>query len=146
MKNLILISTCGVLALSSCSNAGTGATIGAIVGVGAGAAIGGGEGAIIGGAVGAVSGAIIGSALDDSDRERLQSESPDTLKKVDENKKLSKQDIINMSRAGISDQVIIDQIHASKSKFSLSSDEIIDLKNQGVSQSVINAMIKTKTQ
>lgn len=134
-----------LIIFSSCSKAGEGAAIGTLVGVGAGAAIGGGEGAIIGGAVGAASGALIGSALDDSDRENLEQQSPDTLQKIDENHKLSVQDIINMSNAGLSDDVIINQIKATKSTFSLSSSDIIKLKQNGVSEKVINAMIKAKT-
>jgi len=50
-----------------------------------------------------------------------------------------------MTHAGISSDVIIDQIKATNSTFSLSSQEIIDLKNEGVSQSVIDVMIKTKS-
>ncbi len=132
-----------LIVLSSCSSAGTGAAVGAVVGVGAGAAIGGGSGALIGGAVGAASGAVIGATLDDSDRENLQQSSPPTLDKLDKAQPLNKQDIIHMTQAGLSDKVIIDQIHATHSEFSLSAQEIIDLKNQGVSQSVIDAMINT---
>lgn len=144
MKKMIFLCFISLVSFSSCSKAGEGAAIGTLVGVGAGAAIGGGEGAIIGGAVGAASGAIIGSALDDSDRDNLQNESPDTLNKIDENHKLNTQDIINMSKAGLSDDVIINQIKATKSTFSLSSSDIIKLKQNGVSEKVINAMIKAK--
>jgi len=129
---------------SSCSKTEEGAVGGAIVGVGVGAAIGGGGGALIGGAIGAASGAIIGAALDDSDREKLNQSSPETLKKLDHQQHLTKQDVINMSNAGLTDEVIIDQIHATHSKFLLSNQEIMDLKNQGVSQTVIHAMIQTK--
>jgi outer membrane lipoprotein SlyB len=144
MKHVNVTILCCLIISSSCSKAGEGAAIGTIIGVGAGAAIAGGEGAIIGGAVGAASGALIGSALDDSDRENLQQESPDTLKKIDENKKLSMQDVINMSNAGLSDEVIINQIKSTHSTFSLSSSDIIKLKQNGVSENVINAMIKAK--
>lgn len=133
-----------LLICHSCSKAGEGAAIGTLVGVGAGALVAGGEGAIIGGAVGAASGAIIGSALDDSDRDNLEQQSPDTMKKIDEQHKLSTQDIINMTNAGLSDEVIINQIKSTKSTFSLSSQDIIKLKQNGVSEKVINAMIKAK--
>lgn len=128
---------------SSCTSTQQGATIGAVVGVGAGAAIGGGGGAIIGGAVGAAGGAAIGAAIDDSDRDKLSSY-PDTQKKIDKQKRLSKQDIVNMSHAGLSDETIIGQIQSTKSYFYLSNSDIIKLQNQGVSQSVIDAMIATR--
>ena len=141
MKKMIPIA---LLILCGCSSTEKGAVGGAIVGVGVGAAVGGGSGALIGGAAGAAGGAIIGASLEDSDRDRLQEQSPDTLHKLDTGQKLSKQDIVNMTNAGFSNDVIIDQIRATKSQFSLSSQEIIDLKNEGVSQSVIDEMQKPK--
>ncbi len=121
----------------------TGALTGAALGVGAGALIGGGEGALIGGAVGAVGGALIGAALDDSDRKALQAQSPRTLRKVDRGEQLSTKDVEQMSQAGIRDEVIIKQINATQSEFHLTTADIIDLKNAGVSQRVIDAMIST---
>lgn len=129
-----------IIFLASCTSTQKGASVGAIVGVGAGAAIGGGTGAVIGGAVGATSGAIVGAAIDDDAREQLKEKAPDTLQKIDQQKPLTPEDIIHMTKAGLSDEQIINQIKATKSHFSLSTQEMIDLKNQGVSQSVIDAM------
>lgn len=121
----------------------TGALTGAAVGVGAGALIGGGEGALIGGAVGAVGGTLIGMALDDADRKALETQNPRTLRKIDRGEPLNIDDIKQMTRAGIKDDVIISQIKATDSHFQLTSDEIIELKDYGVSQKVINAMIRS---
>lgn len=141
-------STAIILALTlwGCENkAGTGALIGAGGGAVVGGALGGGGGALIGGTAGAVGGAIIGAALDSSDRSSLDRESPRTLKKIDRGEPLSVTDVKKMSKAGLSDDVIISQIDATHSVFHLSTADIVDLKKSGVSQRVINYMIQTGT-
>ena len=57
--------------------------------------------------------------------------------------RLTPYDIIEMSKAGVSDNVIITQIEMTRSVFKLSSEGIIKLKEEGVSDEVIEAMIKT---
>lgn len=52
-------------------------------------------------------------------------------------------DVIDMSKEGIGDSIIISQIIATKSFFELTTNDIIELKKVGVSEKVINAMIKT---
>ena len=138
----LMLST--LLLLTACeSKAGTGALVGAGGGAVLGGALGGGQGALIGAAAGAVGGAIIGAALDASDRDNLQQNSPDTLNRIDNGQQLTIQDIENMARAGIKDSVIINQIDATHSVFHLSADQIVQLKNAGVSQNVIDHMIRT---
>ena len=133
-----------ILLLSSCeSKAGTGAIAGAGAGALAGGLIGGGTGALIGGAVGATTGAVIGAALDASDRDKLQENSPQTLQRIDNRQQLSIKDIEALAENGIGDDVIISQIQTTNSVFHLTSDEIIDLKNHGVSEKVIEYMIQT---
>jgi hypothetical protein len=56
---------------------------------------------------------------------------------------LSKEDVIALSKEGVGDQLIIDQIKATRSYFELTKDDIIDLKRAGVSEKVIQAMIKS---
>lgn len=144
MKSAIFCLFVGSLLITSCSTkTGTGILVGAGVGAGTGAIIGGGEGALIGGAVGAVAGGLVGAALDEQDRKIMEQRSPQTLHRIDRGEQLSLQDIKNMSRNGLSDDVIINQIKATNSVFNLSSDQIIDLKESGVSQKVINYMVKT---
>ena len=83
------------------------------------------------------------TSLDASDRSSLEKQSPRIVKKIDNGEPLSTDDIKKMSRAGLSDEVIMKQIHDTKSIFYLSSADIVDLKKSGVSQRVINFMIQT---
>jgi hypothetical protein len=68
---------------------------------------------------------------------RYHSSQPDTLAVM------TKQDVISLSQAKVSDDVIISQIKASDSHFQLTTQDILDLVNAGVSDKVIDAMIKT---
>jgi hypothetical protein len=54
---------------------------------------------------------------------------------------MTKQDVITLSQAKVSDEVIINQMKASHAEFQLSTQDIIDLVNAGVSDKVIDAMI-----
>ncbi len=56
---------------------------------------------------------------------------------------MTKDDVIALSNAGVSDQVIIDQIKSTGSAFQLGTQDIVDLANAGVSDKVIGAMIKS---
>ena len=124
----------------------TGALTGAAIGAGSGAIIGGrhaGEGALIGGAIGALTGGVIGHGMDDVARERIERESPQTLRRIDQGQPLGLADIKALSKAGVSDEVIISQIRNSRVVYRLSTAEIIDLNDSGVSQRVIDFMINT---
>lgn len=126
----------------------TGALVGGLIGAGTGAIIGhqsgdAGEGALIGGAIGALTGGIVGHAMDQQQREILARQSPQTLHRVEQGQPLSLADIKALSRAGVSDEVIISQIRQSRTAYRLSTAEIIDLKDSGVSQRVIDFMINT---
>lgn len=50
-------------------------------------------------------------------------------------------DVIRMSRSGVSDEVIIDFVNARQERFDATADDIIALKNAGVSKQVIGAVI-----
>ena len=69
------------------------------------------------------------------DRERQPK--PDTLAM------LKTQDVISMSKAGVSDSLIITMLDVSGSWFQLKPQDVIDLKNAGVSDRVINAMLES---
>jgi hypothetical protein len=56
---------------------------------------------------------------------------------------MTKDDIIALTKEGVGDEVIIEQIKATRSIFELSKDDIIELKQAGASERVIRAMIKT---
>lgn len=57
---------------------------------------------------------------------------------------LTTQDVTAMSKAGISDSVIVTMIGVSHSRFNLSANDVIALADSGVSPTVINAMIKSE--
>ena len=127
----------------------TGALTGGAIGAGTGAIIGGssghhaGEGALIGGAIGALTGGIIGNAMDQQQRERLAQQSPQTLQRFYQWQRLTPADIKALAKAGISDEVIISQIRNSHTVFYLNTSEIIELRDAGVSNKVIDFMINT---
>jgi outer membrane lipoprotein SlyB len=144
MKYAISSFATAAILLASCeSKAGTGALVGGGGGAIIGGAVGGWQGALIGGAVGTVGGAIIGAAMDASDRRTMEDNNPETMRRIDNRQQLTLQDIKNMSRNGLSDETIMNQIKATDSTYSLTSDQITDLKRSGVSENVINYMIST---
>ena len=127
----------------------SGALAGGAIGAGTGAIIGNysghhtAGGAAIGGAIGALTGGIIGNAMDQQQRETLARQSPRTLQRFEGGQRLTPADIKALCKAGISDEVIISQIRNSHTVFYLNTAEIIDLKDAGVSQKVIDFMINT---
>lgn len=144
MKYSLMTLAAATLFLGSCeSKAGTGALVGGGGGALVGGLAGGGTGALIGGAVGAVGGAIIGATLDAHDRDVMQERSPNTLSRIDNGQQLTIGDVKNMSRNGLSDDTIINQLKATNSTYNLSNSQVRDLQDAGVSQRVIDYMIKT---
>jgi outer membrane lipoprotein SlyB len=126
---------------------GTGALTGGAVGAFSGAAIGGdrhgGQDALIGAAVGAIAGGLIGNSMDQQQRDRLRQQAPQTYARVDEGRPLSVADVKALARAAVSDDIIISQIRNSHTAYHLSAADIIDLRDSGVSNRVIDFMINT---
>lgn len=58
---------------------------------------------------------------------------------------ITKEEIVQLSREGVSDDTIIAKIRQDRSAFRLSADEILDLKKAGVSDRVIQAMLGSFT-
>jgi hypothetical protein len=155
MKSNIFIfaMTVSTFALTGCqypngepNNTGTGALTGGAVGAASGAVIGGrnaGEGALIGGAIGAVAGGLIGNSMDQQQRAYLRTQAPETYARVDQGQPLSVADVKSLAKAGISEDVIINQISISHTVFHLSTADIIDLRDSGMSDKVIDFMINT---
>jgi len=50
-------------------------------------------------------------------------------------------DVIRLSKAGLSDEVIIQQIKKKGQRFDLSTDQLVQLKSASVSERVIQVMI-----
>ena len=140
---LASISTITAVALlAGCETPpGPATTSGAVMGGATGALAGGiignqsrhaAGGALIGGAIGALAGALIGKDVDDHTRVRVVQGQPLTI-----------EDIKILSHANISDDLIISQINATRTVYHLTSAQIIDLKQFGVSQKVMDYMINT---
>lgn len=126
---------------------------GALMGAGGGAAIGAmadrrnpGAGALIGAAAGALTGGLIGHSIEQQERARNRPVTvvqPAQVAPVPAVNPTSLADIKNMSQAGVSDEVIINQIITTRSVYQLTADAIVDLNRAGVSAKVINHMINT---
>jgi len=124
----------------------TGALTGGAIGVTSGELLGGrhaGEAALIGGALGAVTGGLIGHSMDQDAQVRLRRQAPQTYVRLDQGQPLSLADVKALAAAKVGDEVIISQIRNSRTVFHLSSADIIDLKNSGVNEKVIDFMINT---
>lgn len=128
--------------LVSCETTGPktkqGAVGGGLIGAAAGGIIGhqsghGLEGAGIGAAVGALSGALIGSSMDQMDRRALAT-NPEHLTIVK---------IAEMGREGVPEAVILSEIQRTRSTYHLNSEIITYLKQNKVSDRVIDYMLLT---
>jgi outer membrane lipoprotein SlyB len=129
------------------NNTGSGALVGGAMGAITGAAIGGsqhgGEGALIGAAAGVIAGGLVGNSMDQEQQARLRAQAPQTYVRVDQGQPLAVADVKALARSGISDDVIISQIRNSRTVYHLSAADIIDLRDAGVSNRVIDFMINT---
>jgi outer membrane lipoprotein SlyB len=130
-------------------NTGSGALIGGALGAITGAAIGGGRhggtDALFGAAAGAIAGGLIGHSMDQQQQAQLQSQAPETYVRVSQQQPLTTADIKALVKAGVSEDVVINQISSTHTGFRLSSADIIDLRDAGVSDKIINYMINTAT-
>lgn len=127
------------------NNTGSGALIGASTGALIGGANGRGGGALIGAAIGAIAGGLIGNSIDEQQREYLRQQAPQTYVRVEQNQPLAISDVKALAQAKVSDDLIISQIRASHTVYHLSAADIIDLRNSGVSEKVLDFMINTPT-
>ncbi len=150
MRKIFLSGVCACLVLlnagcqGSKTRAAEGAAIGGLLGAAAGGIIGhqsrhGGEGAAIGLAAGAVTGAIVGSKIEKPGQPATQPATAQQAQTASPNQ-MSVQQIIDLSRQGINESVIIDKIRLTNSRFTLAASDIDYLRQQGVSQKVIDAM------
>jgi outer membrane lipoprotein SlyB len=118
-----------------------GAVIGGLLGGAAGGIIGhqsgrGGAGAGIGIAAGALTGALVGSQIEKhKTNPNYAAASPGANPN-----QMTLQQIIDLSKQGANEDVIIDKINLTGSKYVLSAQDIDYLKQQGVSQKVVNVM------
>ena len=124
----------------------SGALAGGATGAVIGSVAGRGPGALVGGAVGAVVGGLIGHGMDQTQEAQLREQAPQTMQRVERGQPLTVMDVKALVKAGISDDLVISQIRNSRTVYHLTTADIIDLKNVGVSERVIDFMINTPTQ
>ncbi len=128
---------------SSMSNTDAGILGGGAIGAATGAIVGKalgntGAGALIGAGAGAVTGGLIGNAED-------KKEIRDARIAAVNARNMGMTDVAQMTRNGISDGVIIEQIRTSGVVYNLSSADVIWLKEQHVSDQVVFEMQQTAT-
>ena len=138
---ILILSLASTLFIGCESKAGTGAITGGALGLGVGGLAGRGTGAAIGAGAGAIVGGLIGASLDANEQRSLKEQSPQTYRRVDQGDRLSVNDVIHLSNAGISDSKIIDLIQKTNSRFTLNSYQIDKLRDAGVSERVITYMM-----
>ena len=146
-----LLFTCLIVAslAAGCRSphyADRGALVGGLTGAGLGAAIGdangnAGAGAIIGSAVGAITGAAIGDGIDE-DLARSRAEIEARMGRQMSGA-VTPEDAIAMTRAGLSEDVMVTHIRASGVARQPQVNDLIYLRNQGVPDSVIKALQST---
>ena len=153
---LLVLTVVGAAGFSTgCSTmAGTGALAGGGIGAGTGALIGKvagntGAGAAIGAALGAGVGTAVGADADQRERERadirrVQAEAAQPVRGP-----MSVDDVIAMCKPGPSgsrtgDEVVIEYIRSSGSRFELTPADIRTLSENGVPDRVVQAMMATR--
>ena len=128
-------------------NTGTGALMGGATGATIGALAdwrNPGAGALIGGAAGLIAGGLVGHSVDQQNEARRQYYAgPPPYPAAPPPQPLSIAEVKSMSKAGVSDDTIINQINNTRTVYHLDANTIIDLTNSGVSQRVISCMINT---
>jgi hypothetical protein len=137
------------------TKAGSGALIGGAGGALVGGVIGSksharaGEGALIGGAAGAIGGGLIGNGMDEADKKEARQREYDYDRTASSNgapweKRVTKRDVELWTEQGLRDDIIIDRIGRSGTVFHLTASDQNDLRDRGVSESVIEVMRDTE--
>jgi hypothetical protein len=139
----------GGLSSAGCSSmnntekgAGIGGALGTAAGLGIGAATGNPRtGAVIGGLAGAGTGALIGNQADKEERRERDIQHATAVATAQaQQQRMGLFDVVDLTRKGHDDQVIINQIRATGSTFQLTASDLDHLKNEGVSSRVITEM------
>lgn len=153
----IVLSVIGIVVMMTACGCETnktrtaeGAVIGGVIGAAAGSIIGHqsgetGEGAAIGAAAGILGGSLIGSQIEKNPEQPAPSAPARTpasqpAASAFNAQQMSLEQIVALTEEGVHEDVIIDRILMSNSRFSLSAEDKAYLKQQGVSDKVINAM------
>jgi len=153
MKKYIIAFVCVALSLSAlgCQSMGQKAKTGTLVGTVAGAGIGGiighqsghgAEGAAIGAGVGALTGVLVGNQMDKNASQQApqQQSQAVTTKTQAPAAYMNIQEVVDLAKQGVHEEVIIDRIRLQNARFNLFRQDIEYLRNQGVSEKVIQEM------
>lgn len=131
------------------NNAQTGALVGGAGGAGVGAIAGSfmgsaGKGALIGAGAGAIGGYIVGNEVDKSEQQKQQRTYDRTYQATrppaSTEAPVSRADVVNWTRQGVKDEIIIDRIQRSHTAFQLTAADENQLRDAGVSEEVVRAM------
>ncbi len=143
----LLATLCVTVGCASPYHSDRGALFGGLLGAGTGAVIGNAvgdplAGAAIGTGVGALSGAAIGAGMDEveaKNRAQIQAQLGQQVAAG----AVTMQDVINMTRAGVDEPLILNHIQAHGSAQPLTPGDLITLKQAGVSPAVIQQLQNT---
>ena len=58
---------------------------------------------------------------------------------------MTNEEVISLAKAGLNESIIVNKIKTSKSSFDLSTDNLIKLKQAGVSDNIVTAMLEAKS-
>lgn len=139
----LLLAIVGSGCQSSPSHTTDGAVIGGLTGAGVGALIGHatghtGAGAAIGAGVGALSGAAVGSSMDEMEarnRAEIQARMGREIAG-----RVTIDDVIAMTHSGVAEEIIINHIQRHGMAMPLQTNDLIFLKDQGISARVVETM------
>jgi hypothetical protein len=123
----------------------SGTFVGGALGAVTGAIVGGkkdrGEGALIGAGVGALTGNLLGRSKDRADKQRAAVGAAVTAHANQQAAAMAitNYDLVSMTRAGVSDDVIISTMRSRGARLDLSPNALISLKQSGVNDRVLLA-------
>ena len=128
-------------------HADKGALLGGLFGAGTGAIVGNqvgnpGAGAAIGAGLGALGGAAVGNAIDKSEARNRAAITQQLGRQVAAGA-VTIDDVIAMTSAGVSDELIVNHVRAHGMAAPLQAGDLILLQQQGVSTRVVSAMQET---
>lgn len=134
----ILWTGCHTMGPGARAGAGLGGSTGALAGAAIGSHHGNAlEGALIGGALGTLAGATVGDSVDELEyRDAVTRQN--ALGQAHQ-QAVSVTQLIQMSGSGLGDELIINQIRSNGCQTRLTTQDLIQLKQQGVSDQVIHA-------
>jgi len=148
VRSLFLAALTCLAGCKSTDYADRGALFGGLGGAGLGALIGSatghaGAGAAIGAVAGAVTGGAVGGAVDDVDA-RNRAQIAAQMNRTPASTSMDVNDVLAMTRSGVSDQLIVNQLSADGLARPLQANDVIYLQQNGVSPALIDVMQHTR--